>query len=90
MLNKSIPLSDNTFVELRNYIYSISGIYISDTKKYLLENRLARILHENKHDTFEDYYSYLKTRSNGKEINRLFDAVTTNELVIDAYLGKEE
>ncbi len=79
MLNKNIPLSDNTFSDLRNYIYEKSGIYISDTKKYLLENRLARVLHENKLDTFEDYYSFIRTRSNGKELSRLFDAVTTNE-----------
>ena len=38
----SIPLMDTTFQELRDYIYEHSGIYIADTKKYLIENRLAR------------------------------------------------
>lgn len=75
----SVPLHDNTFKELRDYIYEKSGIFISDTKKYLIENRLSRILHEKNLKTFEDYLSLIKFASNGNELGRLFDAVTTNE-----------
>jgi chemotaxis protein methyltransferase CheR len=75
----SIPLLDTTFQNLRDYIYEHSGIYIADTKKYLIENRLARILQDKKLSSFEEYLKVVKFCSNGKELTRLFDAVTTNE-----------
>jgi len=75
----SIPLPDSTFRDLRDYIYEKSGIYISDTKKYLIENRLLRILQEKNLNNFEDYLRVIKCSSNGNEHGRLFDAVTTNE-----------
>lgn len=77
MLN--ISLTDTTFRELRDYIYDNSGIFISDTKKYLIENRLVRILQEKKLKSFEDYLKTIKYSNNGSELSRLFDAVTTNE-----------
>jgi chemotaxis protein methyltransferase CheR len=77
MLN--IPLSDQTFRDLRDYIYQKSGIYITDTKKYLIENRLSRILQEKKLGSFEEYLKLIKVASNGNELSRLYDAVTTNE-----------
>lgn len=77
MLN--IPLSDSTFKDLRDYIYEKSGIYVADSKKYLIENRLSRILLEKNINNFEDYLKLIKFSSNGNELNRLFDAVTTNE-----------
>ncbi len=76
---KNTPLSNPTFGALRDYIYDKSGIYVSDTKKYLVENRLSRILQENKLNTYEDYLKHIKVSSNGTELNRLFDAITTNE-----------
>ncbi|KPK02673.1 MAG: chemotaxis protein [Nitrospira bacterium SG8_35_4] len=75
----SIPLMDTTFKDLRDYIYEHSGIYIADTKKYLIENRLARILQDKKLSSFEEYLKIVKFCSNGNELSRLFDAVTTNE-----------
>jgi chemotaxis protein methyltransferase CheR len=77
MLN--IPLSDTTFKNIRDYIYDKSGIYISDTKKYLIENRLSRILLDSNLNSFEDYLKVVKFNSNGHELTRLFDAITTNE-----------
>ena len=75
----SITLTDSTFRDLRDYIYEKCGIYISDTKKYLIENRLSRILQEKNLNSFENYLELIKFHSNGKEMNRLFDAITTNE-----------
>ncbi len=77
MLNISLP--DSTFKDLRDFIYDKSGIYISDSKKYLIENRLSRILLERNLNNFEDYLKFIKFSSNGNELGRLFDAVTTNE-----------
>jgi chemotaxis protein methyltransferase CheR len=74
-----IPLSDTTFKNIRDYIYEKSGIYISDTKKYLIENRLSRILQEKNINSFEEYFKLVSFNNNGNELTRLFDAVTTNE-----------
>ncbi len=74
-----MSLSDSTFKELRAIIYDNSGIYISDSKKYLITNRLTRILQENKLDSFDDYLRLIKISSNGNQLTRLFDAITTNE-----------
>ncbi len=77
MLN--IPLADSTFKDIRDYIYGKSGIYVADNKKYLIENRLSRILQEKKLNSFEEYLKFIKLSTNGNELNRLFDAITTNE-----------
>ena len=77
MLN--IPLSEPTFKSLRDYIYEKSGIYINDTKKYLIENRLSRIIQEKKLKSFEEYLELIQFSANGNELSRLFDAITTNE-----------
>ncbi len=77
MLN--IPLVDTTFKEIRDYIYKKSGIYIADNKKYLIENRLSGILREKGLESFEAYLELIRSGAGGNELNRLFDAITTNE-----------
>lgn len=72
-------LQDATFKQLRDFIYEKSGIYIADTKKYLLENRLMRRIQERKLSGYEDYLYLLLYGNSTDEINKLFDVVTTNE-----------
>ncbi|HXG31314.1 MAG TPA: protein-glutamate O-methyltransferase CheR [Thermodesulfobacteriota bacterium] len=72
-------LQDTTFKQLRDLIYEKSGIFIPDTKKYFLENRLMRRIEENNLDSFEDYLYLIRQESNGNELKRLYDAITTNE-----------
>ena len=75
----NIPLDDPTFTELRNFIYEKSGIYISDTKKYLLESRLGKIIQEKKLGSFNDYLKQIEQGLNGNDLTTLLDAITTNE-----------
>lgn len=74
-----ITLIDSTFKQLRNFIYQKSGIFISDSKKYFIENRLSRRLQVNGLSSFEDYLYLIQYSTNGKELDHLFDAITTNE-----------
>ena len=68
------------FTILRDIVYEKAGIYFSDNKAYLLENRLKNRLSELNISTFEDYYYYLRYGDKGaEELYNLFDAVTTNE-----------
>lgn len=77
MLNPVLP--DTTFKQLRDFIYEKSGIFISDTKKYLVEKKLASRLLERNLNSFEEYLSVIKNGGSGDELNKLFDAITTNE-----------
>jgi chemotaxis protein methyltransferase CheR len=77
MLN--VALSDAAFKQLRDFIYEKSGIYVADTKKYLVEKKLLARLEEKNLKTYEDYLSLLRFSGNGDELLKLYDAITTNE-----------
>ncbi len=72
-------LQDATFKQLRDFIYDKSGIFIADTKKYLLENRLSKRIQEKKLSSYEDYLYVLLYGNATDELPALFDAITTNE-----------
>ncbi|HAM50423.1 MAG TPA: chemotaxis protein [Nitrospiraceae bacterium] len=74
-----IELQDSTFKQLRDFIYEKTGIYISDAKKYFLENRLVRRIQERNLSGFDDYLYLIQYNGGGGELARLYDAVTTNE-----------
>jgi chemotaxis protein methyltransferase CheR len=75
----SIMLKEATFKQLRDFIYEKSGIFIPDSKKYFLENKLVRRIQEKNFNSFEDYLYLVRYNSNGAELTTLFDLVTTNE-----------
>jgi len=78
-MTTTMTLQDATFKQLRDFVYEKSGIFIPDTKKYLLENRLVKRIQEKNLSSFEDYLYLIVYGNNSGELARLFDAVTTNE-----------
>lgn len=72
-------MSENTFKSLRDLIYDLSGIYYSESKKYLLEGRIAKRLAANRLNTYEEYLKLLKSPANRSELNQLFEVITINE-----------
>ncbi len=79
-LGKEFKISDEEFTQLRDFIYDKSGIYIADNRKYLLENRLANRIKLLNLKSFGEYYYYLQyDPRKQQELNKLFEAVTTNE-----------
>lgn len=79
-LGKELKISDSEFVQLRDFIYQKSGIFIADNRKYLLENRLANRLKALNLKDFGEYFYYLQYDSKRQaEMVELFNAVTTNE-----------
>lgn len=79
-LKKDYKISDEEFIQLRDFIYKQSGIYIGDNRKYLLENRLRNRLTELNLKSFGEYYYFLQyDRAKSDELNKLFEVVTTNE-----------
>ncbi len=72
-------IEDKTFKNIRDYIYSLTGIYIGDNKKYFIENRLENRLKECKKSSFEEYFDYIKSHKGNGELLNLYNAITTNE-----------
>ncbi len=79
-LRKTIKITNEEFEQLRDFIYSQSGIYVADNRKYLLENRLANRLKELNLKNFGEYYYFLRYDPGKRaELTKLFESVTTNE-----------
>ncbi len=75
-----IPLPDDTFRLLRDFIHSYCGIFFDDGSKFLLERRLSRRLEQHRLKNFEEYYRFLRyDRKREEELNVLIDNLTTNE-----------
>ncbi len=80
MLNNTIKIKDEEFLELRDIIYKNSAIAFVDSKKYLLENRLSKRLQDLNFSSFKDYIYYLKYDVNRrKEMDIMINLVTINE-----------
>lgn len=75
----NMHLTDSTFRQIRDFIYEKSGIFICDTKKYLIEKKLVRRIEQHNLGGFDEYLSFLRYSVNGTELEKLFDVVTTNE-----------
>ena len=76
----SMKMSDNEFEILRDFIYSVCGIYFHASKKYFLESRVLRRMGKTGSSSATDYLKLLKSSPAGKEeMKSLFDEVTTNE-----------
>jgi chemotaxis protein methyltransferase CheR len=73
-------LSEESFVMLRDFIYSKTGIFFPEKKKYLLEGRLVKRLQVLKLGHFEDYLHLLKYGPQKEcEFEFLCNMVTINE-----------
>ena len=76
----TIRVSADEFAQLRDFIYEQCGIYIAETRKYLVENRLGNRLKELNLKNFGEYYYYLRFDANRRaEMTKLFEVITTNE-----------
>jgi len=79
-LRKSVRISDDEFVQLRDFIYDKSGIFVDIKRKYLFESRFSKRLAELGLPSFADYIKYLKFDTKKiDELAKLFELVTTNE-----------
>ncbi len=77
---KRIPMADREFFNLRDFIYQDTGIYIDDTRKYLLENRLRNRLASLQLGDYSEYLRYLQYDPRRKdELSSLYEVITTNE-----------
>jgi chemotaxis protein methyltransferase CheR len=73
---KILPEEFKTF---STYIQAISGIYLDQTKAYLVETRLAGLLQELGCSTFSELYFKAKADLTKKIQGKIIDAMTTGE-----------
>ncbi len=79
-IGKELKISDQAFVNLRDFIYAECGIYVADNRKYLLENRLGNRLKKLNLKNFDEYYNLLRFDvGKAAEMKKLFEVITTNE-----------
>src|SRR5881275_3032922 len=79
-LNHHLELPDDVFRLLRDAIYKRTGMWFSDSSKYLLQKRLSPRARELSFDSFQKYFYFLQydPRADG-EFDVIYDLVTTNE-----------
>ncbi len=79
-LNHHLDLPDDVFRQLRDAIYQRSGLWFSDTSKYLIQKRLSPRARELSFESFQKYFYFLQYDARADaEYDRIFDLVTTNE-----------
>ncbi len=76
----SESMSQQDFLNLRDFLYEKSGIFVTETRKYLFENRLTSRLQALNLKDYAAYLNYLKTKDASKvELNKFYEKMTTNE-----------
>lgn len=75
----TMQMSQEEFVQIRDFIHERSGIFFAENKMYLVKNRLARRMAELQIKTVRDYFYRVKYDVSQREFKKLMDLVTTNE-----------
>jgi len=79
-LNHHLDLPDDVFRLLRDAIYRRSGLWFSDSAKYLLQKRLSPRARDLNFDSFQKYYYFLQYDPRAEaEFDEIYDVVTTKE-----------
>ncbi|MBF0452442.1 MAG: protein-glutamate O-methyltransferase CheR [Candidatus Magnetomorum sp.] len=75
-----MKISQNEFDLFRRLIQEKCGIALDNSKAYLIENRLARLIAETQCKNFGELYFMLKNSARAKKLlNQVIEAVTTKE-----------
>jgi len=75
-----IPLEEDVFRLIRDFVKDYCGIYFDDDSRYLLERRLSRRVRTRHFSTFREYYRYLLYhKDRDQELASIIDIITVNE-----------
>ncbi|MBM4145739.1 MAG: protein-glutamate O-methyltransferase CheR [Nitrospira sp.] len=75
-----IPLEEEVFRLIRDFVRDYCGIYFDDDSRYLLEKRLSRRVRTLHFSNFREYYRYLLYHKNREEeLASIIDIITINE-----------
>ena len=75
-----IPLEEDVFRLIREFVKDYCGIYFDDESRYLLEKRLSRRVRTHHFSNFREYYRYLLYhKDRDEELASIIDIITVNE-----------
>lgn len=75
-----IPLEEDVFRLIRDFVRDYCGIYFDDDSRYLLEKRLSRRVRTHHFSNFREYFRYLLYhRNRDEELAAIIDIITVNE-----------
>ena len=74
----SSGLSDKDFKLFRSLIYDQSGINLTQDRKDLLTNRLAKRIRKGGFESYRRYYDYIMADQSGQELIQLLNMISTN------------
>ncbi len=74
-----IKITPNEVRTISRYIYSLTGIVLDESKSYLFESRLSRLVQEAGCTSYSEFYNKAKLGSDTSLQRKTIDAITTNE-----------
>jgi chemotaxis protein methyltransferase CheR len=74
-----VAISRDEFAVWSRYIYEICGIFLDESKSYLLETRLGGLIQETKAGGFSELYYKAKSDLTNTLRRKIVDSITTNE-----------
>ncbi len=74
-----LKISPEEIKLITKYIYEISGIYLDESKKYLLETRFNSIAEEYGCLNYQEFYKKAKMDASKAIERKIIDAISTNE-----------
>lgn len=74
-----LKINSSEYLLMQKYIEEHCGIRLEKGKEYLIESRLTDLVVENGCSCFKKFYEKAKSGNSGKLMDRIVDAMTTNE-----------
>ena len=71
-----IAMSDKEFETFKLFIYELTGIQLSSSKRHMLFSRILKRVYTLELNSFSDYFDYI--RNNKEELSIFIDKVSTN------------
>ncbi|WP_291306390.1 MULTISPECIES: CheR family methyltransferase [unclassified Devosia] len=78
MEQSEFALSEREFTRIRERLYDVAGISLSDAKRTLVIARLSRILRTRQLPSFDAYLDFLETEGSADDAQDFVNALTTN------------
>ncbi|MCF8209671.1 MAG: SAM-dependent methyltransferase, partial [Rhodoferax sp.] len=75
----ALTFSDREFKQIADIMYAAAGLSYNDSKKSLIQSRLAPRIQKLGLDGFADYIAILNDESEAAEFQMAVDLLTTNE-----------
>lgn len=73
-----ISLSEREFSRIKNRVYQVAGISLSDAKRTLVVSRLSKILRALELPSFDAYVDFLERSGSAEDSQNFVNALTTN------------